>query len=199
MRTLLDLIQEFAILNDAKTLADGILPPDQEERWAELKVFYDLLMAQDGLCENPASRFSAEDIRRTVTCRRRLRVRTDMEIVVELNSDVHSVRVGNLSCGGVLLLGDASLEAGSPLTLYLVNLSRGESILPASGEVVWIADRGETTETYRYRMGIRFVSIDESALTSLDSFVVDSLENQLLSLDRGRLDPQFLDREQIRL
>ena len=32
MKTLLDLIQEWATLNDAKTLAGGVLPRDDEAR-----------------------------------------------------------------------------------------------------------------------------------------------------------------------
>ncbi len=66
MKTLLDLIQEFAVLNEAKTLAKGVLPPDSEERWQELKEFYDLLMAQEDYCERPASRYSAEEIRQSI-------------------------------------------------------------------------------------------------------------------------------------
>lgn len=198
MRTLLDLIQEFAVLDEAKTLAGGRLPPDSERRREELKAFYDLLMAQDGLCENPAGRFTADDIRRTVVARNRLRVRTDMEIVVGREADLEGVRVANLSCGGVLLLSDSCFEKGCGLTLYLVNVTRGDSILPAEGEVVWLGDRG-SGNGYRYRMGIRFVAIKDSTRMSLDSFVVESLENQLLSLDRSALDEEFVRREGIQL
>ena len=45
MKTILDLIGEFSALNDAKVVCGGELPPESEKRWAELKSFYDLLMA----------------------------------------------------------------------------------------------------------------------------------------------------------
>ena len=73
MKTLLDLIQEFAVLNEAKTLARGVLPPDSEERWRELKKFYDLLMVQEDYCERPACRCSIEEIRQGISARVRLR------------------------------------------------------------------------------------------------------------------------------
>ena len=82
MKTLLDLIQEWAALNESKTVAGGALPPDGEARWDELRKFYELLMAQDGLCAYPAARYSASEIRSAVSTRSRLRVRTDLEIVV---------------------------------------------------------------------------------------------------------------------
>lgn len=199
MRTLLDLIQEYAVLSDAKTLAGGILPPEDEKRLAELKPFYDLLMAQQGLHPHPASRFTAADIRKVVTTRGRLRVNTDLEIVVVKNETVERARVDNLSCGGVLLFCDTLFGQGNGLTLHLANLARGAGTMATDSEVVWSADQGGSDITFRYKLGIRFLSLQESELESLDSFVVDSLENKLLSLGRDTLDPVFLSREQITL
>jgi hypothetical protein len=197
MKTLLDVMQEYAALNDAKTLGGGVLPRADEERWAELKEFYDLLMAQEGLSDRPAGRFTADDIRQTVTTRARLRVNTDMEIVVVQKATVDRAHVGNLSCGGVLLLCDTPFGKGGSLTLHLTNIARGAGILPADSEVAWLDDQGPSDTTFRYKIGIRFLALGESERNSLDSFVVDTLENKLLSLSRDALDPEFLRREQL--
>ena len=197
MRTLLDVIQEWAALNDAKTIAGGTLPPPGEKRWEELKSFYEFVMAQEGLCDKPASRFSADDIRSTVTTRDRLRVNTDMEIVVIKNGTVDRAQVGNLSCGGVLLLCDTPFEKGKGVTVQLASVTRGAGILPAESEIVWLADQGSSDMTFRYKLGARFLDLGHTERNSLDHFVVDSLENKLLSLSRDALDPEFLRREQI--
>jgi len=199
MRTLLDVIQEWAALNDAKTLADGTLPPPGEKRWEELKSFYEFVMAQEGLCDKPASRFSADDIRSTVTTRDRLRVNTDMEIVVVKNGTVDRAQVGNLSCGGVLLLCDTPFDKGKGVTVQLASVTRGAGVLPAESEIVWLVDQGSSDLTFRYKMGARFLDLGHTERNSLDYFVVDSLENKLLSLRRDALDPEFLRREQIML
>ncbi len=198
-RTLLDLIQEFAALNAAKTLAGGRLAAEGEKRWAELMKFYEFLMAQDGLCAQPASRFTAAEIRETVTTRNRLRVRTEMEIVVDRESNIHRAKLGNLSCGGVLLLWDEDCDVGAELTLHLANVSRGQSILPTTGQVRWRSDSGAADGSFRYRMGIEFNEVGPAEEKSIDAFVVDSLENKLLSLSRDALDPEFLRRERITL
>jgi hypothetical protein len=199
MRTLLDVIQEWAALNDAKTVAGGTLPDADEERWEELKSFYELLMVQEGLCDKPASRFSADEIRQTVTTRARLRVNTDMEVVVDKNGTVDRAKVGNLSCGGVLLLCDTPFAEANGLTVYLANVTRGAGVLPTESEIVWLADQGTSDMTFRYKMGARFLDLGHTERRSLDNFVVDSLQNKLLSLSRDALDPEFLRREQILL
>ena len=71
--------------------------------------------------------------------------------------------------------------------------------MAADSEVVWFADRGDSDITFRYKLGIQFRSLREPELENLDSFVVDCLENKLLSLGRDALDPAFLSREQITL
>jgi hypothetical protein len=199
VRDLLDLIQEFAVMNEAKTLARGVLPPAEEKRWGELKRFYDLVMAQDGLAQHPVARFTAAQIREKVAARKRLRVRTDMETVVVAGSEVYHVRVGNLSRGGALLRCDASFDVGSRLTLHLASLGRGQALLPADGDVVWQSDGGPSSGTFRYRLGLQFVELDGSAQKGLDTLVVDGLEAKLLSLRREALDAEFLRRERVAL
>lgn len=199
VKTLLDLIQEYATLNEAKTVARGALPRAQEARWAELKRFYDMLMAQDGLARDPAARFTASEIRQRVAPRTRLRVQTDLEIVVAQETEYHRARVGNLSCGGVLLHCDHGFEVDSSLTLHMANVSRDESVLPTEGRVVWRLEGSGTSESFRYRMGVQFKGLRPEEERTLDSFVVDSLETKLLCLGRESLAPEFVQKERLAL
>ncbi len=199
MKTLLDLIQEWAVLNEAKTLAGGVLPPDDEARWNDLREFYELLMAQDGLSAHPIARYSAAEIRNAVSNRSRLRVSTDLEIVVTKESEVHFARVGNLSCGGVLLLSDSGFGLGTSVSLYLANVSRGAEVIPTEGAVVWSADSGSSDSTFRYRMGVQFDGLGAKEEEGLDAYVVDSLETKLLSVARDSLDADFVAREHLEL
>jgi Tfp pilus assembly protein PilZ len=199
MRSLLDLIQEYAELGEAKTVARGALPSELERRWAELKHFYDMLMAQDGLAREPAARHTASEIRERVASRSRLRVETDLEIVVAHGGDFYRARVGNLSCGGVLLYCDQPFEVGDELVIHISNVTRGESVLPTEGRVVWRHDRGSSNGTFRYRSGIQFLNLGPTEQRKLDSLVVDSLETKLLCLGRESLDPDFVRREHLAL
>ena len=195
MKTLLDLIQEWTVLSDAKTVAGGVLPADDEARWNELREFYELLMAQDGLPAHPVARYSAGEIRKAVPKRSRLRVRTDLEIVVMKESEVHFARVGNLSCGGVLLLSDSGFDVGTGVLLHLANVSRGAEVLPTNGTIVWRADSGSENGTFRYRMGVQFAGLGPKEEKSLDAYVLDSLETKLLSVSRDSLPDDFVQRE----
>jgi hypothetical protein len=197
-KTLLDLIQEYATLNEAKTLARGVLPKTQEARWAELKRFYDMLMAQDGLARYPAGRFTSSQIRERVASRTRLRVQTDLDVVVSEGSSYHRARVSNLSCGGVLLLCDQGFEVDAGVTLHMANLTRGE-VVPTDGKVVWRTDVGKSNGSFRYRFGVQFLKLGPAEERTLDSFVVDSIETKLLCLGRESLDSEFIRREQISL
>ncbi|GMR22614.1 MAG: hypothetical protein BMS9Abin37_0976 [Acidobacteriota bacterium] len=199
MKTLLDLIQEWAALNEAKTLAGGVLPPDDEARWNELREFYELLMAQGGLSAHPVARYSAAEIRNAVTKRSRLRVHTDLEIVVEKESEVHFARVGNLSCGGALLLSDSGFGLGTGVALHLANVSRGAEVIPTNGAIVWSVDSGSGSGTFRYRMGVQFAGLGAKEEERLDAYVVDSLETKLLSVARDSLPADFVAREHLAL
>jgi hypothetical protein len=198
-KTLLDLIEEYATLNEAKTLARGVLPKAQETRWAELKRFYDMLMAQDGLARDPAGRFTSSQIRERVASRAKLRVQTDLEVVVSEGPTYHSARVSNLSCGGVLLLCDHAFEVDSTLTLHMANLTLADSVVPTEGKVVWRSEVEKANGHFRFRFGVQFQSLGPAEERTLDSFVVDSLETKLLCLARQSLDSEFIRREQISL
>ncbi len=199
VKTLLDLIQEFAALNEAKTLSRGALPKAQEARFVELKRFYDMLMAQNGLARDPVSRFSSAQIREHVAARGQLRVQTDLDIVVAQESEYHRARVSNLSCGGVLLHCDHGFEVDTNLTLHMANVARDESVLPTEGRVAWRTEGGGTNESFRYRLGVQFRGLGPNEERTLDSFVVDSLETKLLCLGRESLDAEFMRRERLAL
>jgi hypothetical protein len=197
-KTLLDLIQEYAMLNEAKTAGRGTLPKAQEARWAELKRFYDMLMAQDGLAPDPAGRFTSSQIRERVASRARLRVSTDLDVVVSEGSSYHRARVSNLSCGGVLLLCDHPFEVDAAITLHMANLTGGE-VVPTEGKVVWRSDMGTSSGGLRYRLGVQFRKLGTAEESALDSFVVDSIETKLLCLGRESLDSEFIKRERLSL
>jgi hypothetical protein len=199
MKTLLDLIQEFASLDDAKTAAGGVLPPAEEERWQELKGFYDTLMIQDGFCRNPVSRFSADEIRRQVSSRTRLRVRTDMSVIVQHQTDFTSARLGNLSCRGVLLLCDSLFEVGARLSLHLTRIQRREGIIWVEGQVVWQSNGGPAQSVPRYRMGVQFLGLEEEEQGKLDSYVVETIEDRILSLPAEAMSQDFVRREKLAL
>jgi hypothetical protein len=197
MKTLLDLIQEFAVLNDAKTLAKGVLPPDSEKRWQELKIFYDLLMSQDSYCERPAARYSIEAIQKRVSSRLRLRVSTDMAVIVQKESEYISASIGNLSCGGVLLKCGIPFDVGTALVLHLTNIERGEGVTVTEGDVVWLANGIGEKNGPRYRMGFRFSTVGHELKNKVDAYVVESIEKRLLSLPVSKLEPEFMRKEQL--
>ena len=201
MKTLLDLTSEFAALNDAKTCCKRTLPAASEKRWAELKAFYDVLMARAGVHRrSPLRRFTVADIRRKVPARMRLRVPAEMDILVHSQDEYHTAQVLNLSCGGALLTADTLFDLGSRLTLYLIKFGRGsKSFLKTEGEVVW-HDEASIFETKPPdKMGIRFIGLAQPDLEELESFVIETLERQLLALDVGALTSDFVYHEKLAL
>ena len=121
MKTPLDLICEFAVLDDTKTRCKGTLPLLMEKRWAELKGFYDALMAWNGVPGRAdIGRYTVAEIRRKLSPRERLRVPAEMDIFFHHQGSYHTARLVNLSCGGVALTADTPFDLGSRLTLYLI-------------------------------------------------------------------------------
>lgn len=198
MKTVLDLIQEFAVLDEAKTLSGGILPGDSEKRWSELKVFYRLLMGQEGLSSESTRRYTPRDIRRTVTARKRLRVNIDMETVIIHEGQHYRCRVANLSRGGLLIMCEKVFDVASRLTVHLPVTSQ-DQLMALTAEVVWCSDQGKVMGKDRYRMGVRLLDVDVSKESSLDSLVVQSIERQLLSFAPSLLDTDFVLRERLQL
>ncbi len=193
MKTVLDLIQEFASLDDTKTRSGGILLPPSERRWAEVKAFYDLLMVQSGLPERRGRRFTAIEIEQRVVPRARLRVRVEIDLAVLHQAEYRAARVMDLSSGGILLVSGVAFEVGSRLTLNLVNI--GEAFRDTEGDVVWHGVPDSAQSMLAHRMGICFVALPETGTAKLDSFVVEILEQKLLALDPTSLDADFVRRE----
>ena len=144
MSTVLDLISQFGTLNDTKLRTGGNLPPGDEERWTELKKFYELLMSREGL---PAPRelpqFSADDIRACLSERERIRVPVETPIVFEHEGRHYTARVVNLSKSGVFVASETLLDNGSIVTVYLASIGGlEEDLIETKGEVVWCTKRG---------------------------------------------------------
>ena len=184
MSTLLDLISEFGTLNDTKLRAGGNLPPADEERWTELKKFYELLMSREDL---PAPRelpqFSAEDIGACLSDRERIRVPIETPIVFEHKGRHHTARVVNLSKSGVFVASETLIDTGSILTLYLASIGgREEDLLETKGEVVWCTKRGVPEADLPRGMGIHFVDFPREAQEKLDAYVVETIAKRVSSL-----------------
>ncbi len=197
MTTVLDLIREFAALNDARVRHGGTLSPLFERRWAELKRFYDILISLNGLPRRPVTgRFAPADIRRKVPSRAHLPVPIEMDLVVQYRGEYHAARMVNLSCEGAFLASDTLWSVGSPLTLHLPNIGRdNEALFEIVGEVAWCTERAITEAELPYAMDIRFIDLAEPVRKKLDTLVLETLEKQLRLLDADSLDPDFIRRE----
>ena len=198
MKTVLDLIGEFASINDEKVRCGGKLPPDWERRWSELKGFYDLLMAQSGSSRRPMSRrFSADDIRIRVRDRERLRVPTTLDVVLKCDEGYYAGHLVNLCHGGAFVTSQRVLPADSRLVLFLTNPYLGRAgLFEAEGEVVW-ANEGSAEQELSRGMGVHFSPERgaDSVHYQLDCIVIDTLERQLAGVDSSAITPHFLERE----
>ncbi len=201
MKTVLDLIGEFATLNDAKVRHGGTLPPEPEHRWEELKLFYDLLMEQNGLSKRPVTkRFSTSDIQKSVTSRERLRVPVELDLIINVNGDYQTVQVINVSRGGVFLAFDKPYSVGTRMTLFIANAyGGGDGMFEAQGEVVWVSEYGTSEPELPRGMGVHFVENQEDVRKQLDAFVLETLEMRLSGVDANSLTPDFIDREELDL
>lgn len=198
-KTILDLIGEFAALHDEKMGNGGTLSARAEERWKELKKFYEVIRAQNGFPEQRTTRrFAPDEIGRQLPRRTRLRVAIDMEVLVVYEGQLHTGRILNLSCGGVFLASDESWPVHSCLTLHLANVVRGlDAVLEVEGEVTWVAEDGMPDDGLPPGMGIRFVGLSKRIERKLDTLVLEILEKQLCTLDASALDSEFVRREQL--
>ena len=200
MKTVLDLVGEFAALNDQKVHCGGKLPPDAERRWSELKGFYDLLTANNGIARRPVSRyFSALDIRRRVKDRQRLRVPTDLYVVVKSGEEFFAGQVMNVSRGGAFLSAETIFPVEAKLVLFLANPYGGDTALfETEGKVAWTTESLEISDLPR-GMGMRLGGDDAQGLvrSQLDSIVIETLERHLSGLDASTIAPYFLERESL--
>ena len=201
MKTVLDLIGEFALLNDAKVMWGGRLPDEAERRWEELKDFYDLLMSQCGVGPRPVSRqFSAKDVREKVTSRERLRVPVETDMIFSVGGEFHAAKGVNVSRGGLYLSAPMILPSSSRVTVYLASADvTHESLLEANGEVVWSTLEVPGREQLPPGMGISFTTQENLLEQHLDAMVIDALVRHLSGVDANGLAPEFLLREKVEL
>lgn len=184
MKTVLGLIGEFGALHDAKMRTGGSLPPEDEERWAELKAFYEVLMAQTGLdLHREASPITTNDIREQLTDRERIRVPVEVPVVFQEGKKHHSGKVVNLSRGGIFVATDHLSDVGAHLTVYIPQVgSTSEEVLEIESEVVWVTKRGVPEIDLPRGMGVQFTKYPTNAREKLDSFVVETIARKLSSL-----------------
>lgn len=182
MKTVLDLLKKYDDLNEAK-IDRGKLSAEEEERWEELKVVYDLLMFHSGLSSETASApFSPSEIRETLSDGTRLRVPIDAHAMVEHDGGSFDASVVNVSRGGVFLASETLAESGTRLTVYIAGLSDDDEpgdMLELSGEVVWRADNGIPEAGIRRGMGIRLVDMSDETGNQLESLVAKTIEKRL--------------------
>jgi len=198
-KTLLDLLGEFARLNDEKAGFGGTLPPEKEARWSELKGLYDLLMAEASLHDRMTSRrFERSDIQEQLGSHDRLRVPAELDMIVRHEGNYLSMKAVNISRGGLFVTSDELYPVGSRLTVMIANTGRGhEAVFEAESEVVWVSDGRDAG--FPRGMGIRFDGSRESIQRQLDRFVIDTLEKRLQCIDTSLLPPDFIEKENLDL
>lgn len=201
MKTVLDLIAEFANLNDAKVTCGGKLPAEDERRWEELKGFYDLLMSHPGMSPNPLSRrFSATEVLSKVRSRERLRVPLETEMLFKVGGEYHAGFAMNVSRGGVFLSSAHLIPASSPVTVFLATPdSADQALVETDGIVAWVANHGVQSALLPPGMGIRFVNKEGLIERYLDAMVIDALVRHLSGLDADSLAPELILAEQVEL
>ncbi len=179
LKDVLDLLEEFCRLNEAKTQSKGRLSPVSESRWRDLKALYDRLMSRREQSDRAVSpQFDSDDIRQRIKHRKRLRIPTDMEAFFRYKDTFLPSQLVNLSRGGLFLSSKVLLSEGTRITLYLPNLSSdfGE-LFETQGEVIW-ATSGLTLSGLPRGMGIRLHAIKRIAAEQLDAFIVESLQKR---------------------
>lgn len=201
MKTVLDLVGEFAALSDAKVQFGGRLPPEDEKRFRDLKEFYDLLMAHTGIASRPVSRrFSARDVLEKVRYRERLRVPLETEMIFKVEQELHAGFAVNVSRGGVFLSSELLLPPRSPLTVFLASPdSANQALLETEAKVAWVAERGVTEAMLPRGMGVYFTEKRGLIERYLDAMVIDALVHHLSGVDANALAPELVVSERIEL
>ncbi len=196
MKTVLDLIAEFAELNDAKIRSAGRLTLDAERRFTELKAFYDHLMTQTGVVSRRVSRsFSAKDVVSKVPARERLRVPLETETIFSAEGEYHTGVAVNVSRGGLCLSVNHVLPVNSDVTIYLSSsATAGNPLIETRAKVIWVGRQG-ASPALTGGMGVSFVEKKEAVERYLDSIVVESLVRHLSRVDTSALAPELIDRD----
>ena len=177
MRSELDLIHEFTELHVEKVDAWGTLSESDERRYAELKGFYDHLLASRADAKVPsAERFSLSEIDRRLRDRSRLRIPAAMNVFFCHGDTYAPARSRNLSAGGAFVATEVPPDPGNPLTLYMPNLGGGyELLFETDVDVVWA--KREIAELRG--MGLKFTELGDDAKDQLDEFILNYLRDRL--------------------
>ena len=177
MKSELDIVQEFCELNQAKIESWGSLPVASEQRWQELKGFYDNLLTSRVSNKVPSGdRFDRKDIETRLQNRSGLRLPMEMNVFFCHGNTYAPARSTNMSRGGLYVSSDIALEPGDPLTLYMPNLGGGfEHLFETTVDVVWTAGKhGELRG-----MGLKFNGLDKETDEQLDEFIVGYVRERL--------------------
>lgn len=183
VKTVLDLIRKFDKLNAARNRKNPRLSPEEEERWEELKVVYDLIIFHSGLGpETPPP--SPEEIRETLSDESLLRVPVEAHAVVDHEGGSFDASVVNLSRGGTFLATDTLVEVGTRVTLYIAGIAAEDSgdMLELQGEVIWCAKAGIPELRIRRGIGVQFLDVSEETEDKLASLVINTIERRISEL-----------------
>ena len=181
VKTVINMLEEYAALDESKVRFRGSLHPTSEARWRALKAFYDRLMSHppSQSVSSPPKRLS-DMIRNQLTHRGRLRVRSEMKIFFQYERAYYSSRLVNLSRGGLFIGSDILLSKGAPITLYLPNVgSDYNELFETRAEAAW-ATKGIPRAGLPRGMGIHFCEMAPSTAEQLDSFIIESLRKRLV-------------------
>jgi uncharacterized protein (TIGR02266 family) len=194
MKTVLDLIAEFASLIDAKIQRGGRLPLEEELRFAALKDLYDRVMNQTGLASRPVTRpFSAQEVLSKIPARERLRVPLETEMIFAAEGEYHAGVAVNVSRGGLFLSASQLLPVDSRVTVYLSSPGVGDqAVIESVAKVVWVAESGVSSALLPRGMGVSFVEKKELVERYLDAMVVESLVRRLSGIDPATLAPELV-------
>ncbi len=177
MITELDLVQEYSNLNQAKIECWGSLDATYEQRWQELKGFYDNLLASRIKTKVPSThRFGRSELEFRLPHRASLRVPAEMGLFFCHGDTYAPAKLKNLSQGGLFVASEVAMSTGDILTLYMPNLGGGYDLLfETPVDVVWTSAPNETPRG----MGLRFLNLDEPTKEQLDHFITSFLRNRL--------------------
>ena len=177
MTTELDLVQEYTNLNQAKIESWGSLDAAYEQRWRELKGFYDNLLASRLETKVPSThRFPRGELECRLPHRASLRVPVEMGLFFCHGDTYAPANLENLSQGGLFVTSDVAMSTGDILTLYMPNLGGGyEQLFETPVDVVWTSAQNENPRG----MGLRFLNLDEPTREQLNHFIMCFLRNRL--------------------
>lgn len=181
MNRVIELVREFALLQEERFRNGGALPASREERWEELAGFCSRMLSLGG---------QANAVGGGGWTRASLRVPAEVDMFFQCRGEYYAGQLVNLSRGGIFLGSPALMAVGSPLQLFLTNLGRA-ALLETRGEVVWTCEKSLPSSTLPRGMGVRFVEFSDPLARQMEAFVFETLESRLAKLDLTAVDPRL--------